>query len=169
MDKNAILKAIGNPELVRRAATVLKADPGPLGIVHVDTDDTLGYLATCCVYRGRRGDKDTYVAIADFGTIDMGYAMSQTSSMMCRYLASIGCLDDDGIPVTFISVTSNPDIDDMGHGYWSVHHRIMAEDILADGSRRKREVDTPDAWWSIVLKSKTFEEAVQALEARHGD
>ena len=169
MDKNAILKAICDPTLVRRAATALKADPGPLEMVRVDTDDTLGYLATCCVYRGRRGGKDTYVAISDFGSIDMGYAMATTSSMMCRYLASIGRLDDDGLPVTFISVTSNPDIDDMGHGYWSVHHRIMAEDILADGSRRKREVDTPDAWWSIVLRDKSLEEAVQALEARHDD
>ena len=54
MDKNAILKAIGNPELVRRAATVLKADPGPLGIVHVDTDDTLGYLRCHSRFRHHR-------------------------------------------------------------------------------------------------------------------
>ena len=41
MDKNAILKAICDPTLVRRAATALKADPGPLDMVRVDTDDTL--------------------------------------------------------------------------------------------------------------------------------
>ena len=52
MDKNAILKAICDPTLVRRAATALKADPGPLDMVRVDTDDTLGYLAA---YTGGAG------------------------------------------------------------------------------------------------------------------
>ena len=51
MEKENIVKAISNPDLARRAAAALKkTDPGPLELVHTESDSTLGYDATCCRY-----------------------------------------------------------------------------------------------------------------------
>ena len=79
MEKENIVKAISNPDLARRAAAALKkTDPGPLELVHTESDSTLGYDATCCIHHN---GADTYVIASDFGDVNIGYAMMWAMSM----------------------------------------------------------------------------------------
>ena len=79
MEKENIVKAISNPDLARRAAAALKkTDPGPLELVHTESDSTLGYDATCCIHHI---GADTYVIASDFGDVNIGYAMMWAMSM----------------------------------------------------------------------------------------
>ena len=93
MEKENLVKAISNPDLARRAAAALKkTDPGPLELVHTESDSTLGYDATCCIHHN---GADTYVIASDFGDVNIGYAMMWAMSMAGRFLDSVGKLDDD--------------------------------------------------------------------------
>lgn len=170
MDKKAILGAIGSPSVARRAIAALKSDPGVLKLVHVSVDNTLGYSATCCIHHSHHNGDDTYVVMSDFGPVDTGYAMMWTMSMAGRFLDSVGKLDDD-FTVFFLTVTSDPGIDDRGNGYLSIRHKVMGTSILEDGSRETKEIDTKGGWWSLIIKDedKTMEDILQDMESQTHD
>ena len=165
MDKETVIQAISDSELMRRAFAVLRQeDPGPLELVHAGVDNEWKYDGTYRVY-GNNG-KD-YIIVSAFDSVDHGTAMIYTMALFGEFLAARGILTSDIVPssIVFTTATSNG----SGDEYSLIRQRLIEAYVRTGCLRIEQECPNAGEWYSIILGPGAHDvvQAVHKLEGKH--
>lgn len=162
MEREDLTKAISNPDLVRRAITVLSSDPGPLELTYNATDTVCGRETTYYLYR--RGQH--YIIAAECGHIVPMEAVVLSLDRATRAISQGGNLPV-GATVSCLAIVSNDSIST----YCASDYAITKEELCPDGSKTSKKALDTGGWFSLVLGREicSLEEAIQGMEAElHG-
>lgn len=123
MEREDLTKAISNPELMRRALTVLSKDPGPLEVLHEGEDNMLGCDVAYRVYRTNRG----YYVAAYCGEAEPWAAFFTALATLSRHYDAQEMV---GVNVACIAISTLSSLD----SYQASEFPIMADGIRDDGT-----------------------------------
>lgn len=162
MEREDLTKAISNPELMRRALTVLSKDPGPLELVCNATDTVYGRETTYYLYR--RGQR--YIIAAECGHIVPMEAVVLSLDRATRAISQGGNLPI-GITVSCLAIVSSDEIDT----YCASDYTITKEEVRPDGTRVGKKTLDAGGWYSLILGREVndMEEVLQDMEAELHD
>ena len=163
MDKKAIVEAISNPALVRRAITAIRSDPGPLELAYNAEETVCGRDVAYYIYHHGQH----YIIAAECGSIVPMEAVVLGLDRATRAIAQGGNLPA-GVTVSCLAIVSNSSIST----YCASNYTMTREEIRPDGSRASKKTLDTGGWFSIVLGSDTIsmEEVISDMEARlHGN
>lgn len=162
MDKKEIIKAISNPDLVRRAITALRPDPGQLQLAY-NAEETV-YGRNVAYYLYHHGQN--YIIAAECGSIVPMEAVVLSLDRATRAISQGGNLPI-GVTVTCLAIVSNDSIST----YCASDYAITKEELRPDGSKTSEKALDTGGWFSIVLGREicSMEEVIRDMEAElHG-
>lgn len=162
MDREATIRAISDPTLVRRAFTAIREDPGELALVLSDEETLLGYDVTYRLYRNGKRD---FIIASDFGPLEPWMGVMFSIGRAAKYINRTGLMDTE-LTVACLAVTSDSEI----YSHSVVRYPISAECVLPDGSCTRRRFKAAEGWVALILgpDADNMEAIVRDLEAEHG-
>lgn len=138
MDKKAIVEAISNPDLVRRAITVLSSDPGPLEMVEEGATKEMAYR----LYRHNRG----YLIASECGHMVPAAAVIDSASRATTLIDRQNVLDDE-TTVSCLAIVQDNCLDT----YRASRFPIILEEVQSDGSCTSQKLEATMGWYALVL------------------
>lgn len=157
MDKKAIIEAISDPNLVRRAFKALGQDPGLLELASEGTAHTLGQEMTYLVYRNGRN----YITVSECGCLSPFSAVVASIGRTSKYIGQAGLLDSH-FDISCLAIVSSDRID----GYCASNYPIVEEELRPDGTWTSGKMDGTTGWFSLSVGTdiKSMEEVIQDME-----
>lgn len=148
MEREDLTKAIRNPELMRRALTVLSKDPGPLEVLHEGEDNMLGCDVAYRIYRTNRG----YYVAAYCGEAEPWAAFFTALATLSRHYDAQEMV---GVNVACIAISTLSSLD----SYQASEFPVMADGIRDDGT-----IGTPHKLSSREFYGITIGPSVESVE-----
>lgn len=165
MDKETVIQAISDSELMRRAFAVLhREDPGPLKLVHAGVDGEWKHDGTHRIYRNNGKD---YIIVSAFDSVDHGTAMMYTMALFGEFLATKGILTSDIVPSSIVFTTAIPNASE--NEYSLIRQRLIEAYVRTGCLRIEQECPNAGGWYSVILGPGAHDvvQAVHELEAKH--
>lgn len=163
MDKKAIVAAISDPVLVRRAFTALRSDPGPLESASEGTAMHMGQEMTYRIYHNGQN----YILASECGSLGPFAAVVASVLRLSKHIGQAGLLGNE-YSVSCLAIVSS----DRMTNYCLSSYPITAETLRPDGSLISNKIKGTTGWFSLVLGPgiEDMEEVVQDMEVRlHGN
>lgn len=157
MDKKEIIKAISNPDLVRRAITALRSDPGQLQLAY-NAEETV-YGRNVAYYLYHHGQH--YIIAAECGSIVPMEAVVLSLDRATRAISQGGNLPV-GVTVSCLAIVCDGNLE----SYCASRFPIIRERIGAGGTRRTEQLGATMGWFSLVLgaDAQSMEEVISDME-----
>lgn len=158
MDKKAIVAAISDPTLVRRAFKALGQDPGLLELASEGTAHTLGQEMTYLIYRNGRN----YITVSECGCLSPFSAVVASIGRTSKYIGQAGLLDSH-FDISCLAIVSSDRMTD----YCASNYPIVKEELNPDGTWTSGKMYGTTGWFSITLGPdiKSIEEVILDMEA----